>query len=250
MSQDTSLLKYSSPRYDISLLKYIAKIQSFQVRREQRVLLWSRPAKCGGDVELLQNWKTTLVAKQLVDLNMMMILVFSAFTRWLWWWWWLVFSALKRWLLWFSWMVFSAHKVIMMILIIGIFSSHEVCPIAFSEELTYWGISELFVEPCCQELYYGRWEHLVIVLMSSQTWTAASGQVVDHHIILFMYRCKNVGCFTIILQLAFLFNLCSHLPSQERHDEEGKPEGGGQHLRLRKYMRWPHQTMVFIKILN
>ena len=25
-----------------------------------------------------------------------------------------------------------------------------------SEELTYWGISELFVEPCCQEIYYGR----------------------------------------------------------------------------------------------
>ena len=57
----------------------------------------------------------------------------------------------------------------MMILIIAIFSSHEVCPIAFSEELTYWGISELFVEPCCQELYYGRWEQLVIVLISSQT---------------------------------------------------------------------------------
>ena len=37
------------------------------------------------------------------------------------------------------------------------FSSHEVCPIAYSEELTYWGISELFVEPCCQELYYGRY---------------------------------------------------------------------------------------------
>ena len=35
-------------------------------------------------------------------------------------------------------------------------SSHETCPIAFSEELTYWGISELFVEPCCQETYYGR----------------------------------------------------------------------------------------------
>ena len=35
-------------------------------------------------------------------------------------------------------------------------SSFEVCPIAYSEELTYWGISELFVEPCCQELYYGR----------------------------------------------------------------------------------------------
>lgn len=35
-------------------------------------------------------------------------------------------------------------------------SSPETCPIAFSEELTYWGISELFVEPCCQEIYYGR----------------------------------------------------------------------------------------------
>ena len=34
--------------------------------------------------------------------------------------------------------------------------SHETCPIAFSEELTYWGISELFVEPCCQEVYYDR----------------------------------------------------------------------------------------------
>ena len=79
------------------------------------------------------------MAKQLVDLNMMMILAFSA------------------------------HKVIMLILMIGVFSSHEVCPIAFSEELTYWGISELFVEPCCQELYYGRGEQLVIVLMSSQT---------------------------------------------------------------------------------
>ena len=38
----------------------------------------------------------------------------------------------------------------------AILSSHENCPIAFSEELTYWGISELFVEPCCQETYYGR----------------------------------------------------------------------------------------------
>ena len=30
------------------------------------------------------------------------------------------------------------------------FRSHETCPIAYSEELTFWGISELFVEPCCQ----------------------------------------------------------------------------------------------------
>ena len=28
--------------------------------------------------------------------------------------------------------------------------------ISLSEELTFWGISELFVEPCCQEIYYGR----------------------------------------------------------------------------------------------
>ncbi|XP_023319614.1 potassium voltage-gated channel subfamily B member 2 isoform X2 [Eurytemora carolleeae] len=34
--------------------------------------------------------------------------------------------------------------------------SQETCPIAFSEELTFWGISELFVEPCCQEAYYDR----------------------------------------------------------------------------------------------
>ena len=39
---------------------------------------------------------------------------------------------------------------------VACFSSPETCPIAFSEELTYWGISELFVEPCCQEIYYGR----------------------------------------------------------------------------------------------
>ena len=40
--------------------------------------------------------------------------------------------------------------------LVACFSSPETCPIAFSEELTYWGISELFVEPCCQEIYYGR----------------------------------------------------------------------------------------------
>ena len=45
-----------------------------------------------------------------------------------------------------------------------LFSSHEVCPIAYSEELTYWGISELFVEPCCQELYYGRYVRDMITI--------------------------------------------------------------------------------------
>ena len=32
--------------------------------------------------------------------------------------------------------------------------------------------------------------------------SASSGRVVDHHIILFMHRCKNVGWFTFILQSA------------------------------------------------
>ena len=56
---------------------------------------------------------------------------------------------------------------IKMMILSLISSSHEVCPIAYSEELTYWGISELFVEPCCQELYYGRSAFIIIIFFTT-----------------------------------------------------------------------------------
>ena len=37
-------------------------------------------------------------------------------------------------------------------------SSRLSCPIAFSRELAYWGISDLYLEPCCQKTYQRRKE--------------------------------------------------------------------------------------------
>ena len=63
--------------------------------------------------------------------------------------------------------IIKMSMTIKMMILSLISSSHEVCPIAYSEELTYWGISELFVEPCCQELYYGRSAFIIIIFFTT-----------------------------------------------------------------------------------
>ena len=103
---------------------------------------------------------------------------------------------------------------IKMMILSLISSSHEVCPIAYSEELTYWGISELFVEPCCQELYYGR------------------------------YVTDTITVYTIFMREVNI--IFTTVTPQKRHDEEGEPKRRGQHLRLSKHMCWSHKTMVFL----
>ncbi|XP_063728259.1 uncharacterized protein LOC134855630 isoform X2 [Symsagittifera roscoffensis] len=37
----------------------------------------------------------------------------------------------------------------------------DICPIAFSEDLSYWEIDELYLEPCCQHKYHLRKEQLI-----------------------------------------------------------------------------------------
>ena len=134
---DISLLKYNSPRYDISLLKYnfprydifLLKYNPSRYDGNNEFFFDRDPRSVAAMLNFyrigkLHWWPNNLLisiwwwswyfhlskgdyddgddfgifTSQKVIMMMVMILVFSPLTRWLWWFWWLIFSALKRWL--------------------------------------------------------------------------------------------------------------------------------------------------------
>ena len=42
----------------------------------------------------------------------------------------------------------------------------DICVLSFSDDLAYWGIDELFMEPCCQHRYHRRFVHCCETLVS------------------------------------------------------------------------------------
>ena len=122
----------------------------------------------------------------------------------------------------------------MMMILSLISSSHEVCPIAYSEELTYWGISELFVEPCCQELYYGRSAFIIIIFFTTVGLPSA---------LMVLLSCVMIRMIIIMIHISKTITITF----QEGHDEEGESKGGRQHLCFSKHLCRSHKTMVLFR---